>query len=221
MIRLALRMGRIMGPTSRISGWLTQTAFGALNGWPRARDYFAQMKYKPKPRFTRGFLIPDGLSGRRTLVGRLLPQPMITRADGSRVLLDHVLGPGFALLCHAAEVKSFVNFARHRAWHATELRAVAIAAPGVVIEQYGSVETVADDAGSMLQCLAHYRGRVLLIRPDHYVAASFDVSDPDGAGRRFERLIAATWPNDIASMQQNLNGRIPESRAWARRVLQK
>ena len=203
MIRLALRMGRIMGPTSRFSGWLTQTAFRALNAWPRARDYFAQMKYKPKPRFTRGFLIPDGLSGRRTLVGRLLPQPMITRGDGSRVLLDHVLGPGFAFLCHAVDVKTFVNFARHPAWHAFELRSVAIAAPGAVIEQHDSVEIVADDAGSMLQCLAHYRGRVLLIRPDHYVAASFDVGDPDGAGRPFERLMAATWPNDMASMTES------------------
>jgi len=73
---------------------------------------------------------------------------------------------------------------------------------------------VVDDAGSMLQCLAHYRGRVLLIRPDHYVAASFDVSDPDGAGRRFERLMAATWPNDLASMNPNLGGRIRASRAW-------
>jgi len=221
MIRLALRMGRIMGPTSRFSGWLTQTAFRALNRWPRARDYFAQMKYKPKPRFTRGFLIPDGLSGRRTLVGRLLPQPMVTRGDGSRVLLDYVLGPGFALMCHAVDVKTFVNFACQPAWHSLELRAVAIAAPGAVIEHYESVEIVVDDAGSMLQCLAHYRGRVLLIRPDHYVAASFDVSDPDGAGRRFERLMAATWPNDLASMNPNLGGRIRASRAWGRQVLPK
>jgi 3-(3-hydroxy-phenyl)propionate hydroxylase len=221
MIRLALRMGRIMGPTSRFSGWLTQTAFQALNGWPRARDYFAQMRYKPKPRFSRGFLIPDGLSGRRTLVGRLLPQPMVTRGDGSRVLLDQVFGPGFALLCHAVDVESFVNFVRHPAWHAPELRAVAVAAASAVIEEHEDVEIVEDDAGSMLQCLAHYRGRVLLIRPDHYVAASFDVSDPDGAGRRFERLMSTTWPSDPASMKPNLGGRVRESRAWGRRVLPK
>jgi len=36
---------------------------------------------------------------------------MVTRGDGSRVLLDYVLGPGFALMCHAVDVKTFVNFA--------------------------------------------------------------------------------------------------------------
>ena len=56
------------------------------------------MKYKPKPRFASGFLVPDGKSARRTLVGRLFPQPFVRTAAGQRVLLDEVLGNRFALV---------------------------------------------------------------------------------------------------------------------------
>ena len=50
MIQLALRMGRIMAPATRLSGWLVQMGFRLLVAWPRVRDYFGQIKYKPQPR---------------------------------------------------------------------------------------------------------------------------------------------------------------------------
>ena len=101
MIRLALRMGRIMSPPSWLNGVLTQAGFLALNLVPPARDYVAQMKYKPPPRFHAGFLLPDG-KGRHSFVGRLLPQPMVRTADGQSVLLDEVLGNRFTLLLRSA-----------------------------------------------------------------------------------------------------------------------
>ena len=87
-----------MMPRSRMAALAMQSAFRLFALFPPVRDYFGQMKYKPKPMFRSGFLsrdcVPDA-AGR--VVGRLLPQPMVETADGMR-RLDDVLGNGFALL---------------------------------------------------------------------------------------------------------------------------
>ena len=102
MIRLALRMGTIMGPPNRLIGFATRAALGALRVWRPASDYVMQMKYKPKPRFDAGFLLPRGRTAPE-LVGRLFPQPMVTTVYGADVLLDDAIGQSFCLLARTAD----------------------------------------------------------------------------------------------------------------------
>jgi 3-(3-hydroxy-phenyl)propionate hydroxylase len=66
--------------------------------YPSARNYVVEMKYKPKPRFVDGFFAPDGKGTRRTLVGRMFPQPIVMRPEGKLVLFDEALSVGFALV---------------------------------------------------------------------------------------------------------------------------
>ncbi len=194
MIQLALRMGRIMAPATRLSGWLVQTGFRLLGAWPRVRDYFGQMKYKPQPRFGHGFLIAERRRGRRGLVGRLLQQPRVSRSKGEQVLLDEVLGPQFSLLCQGADLEAFSRLASEPIWRQQEVRLVAVGAPGSSPRVNGDIEIVVDSAGGFAESLAAYRGHALLVRPDHYVAAAFVLTDPRSAVKHFEALIAATWP---------------------------
>ena len=186
MIQLALRMGRVMSPGTWLEGFLTQSGFLALNAWPPARDYVAQMNYKPPPRFHAGFVVPDG-RGRRSLVGRLFPQPMVA-GPGGEVLLDTVLGNRFVLLRRGAD-----GFDRLRqpVWDALGAARVALlppgaaphgAAPGVVVAR----ET--DDA--LAAVLAPYAGCALLLRPDHYVAAAIPLEQADAAARAIEALVS-------------------------------
>lgn len=200
MIQLALRMGRIMAPRNLWSGWLTQTAFRMLGVWPPARDYFAQMKYKPKPRFHRGFLIHEP-QGKHALVGRLIQQPRVVRADGAETLLDKVLGSEFALLCHAADAPRLSELAARASSQALGIRLVAIAAPGERAERRDGVEIVTDASGSLVQDLSAFRGQALLLRPDHYVAAALSLNDATQAVARIDNLIAATWPSIAAPTQ--------------------
>lgn len=209
MIQLAVRMGRIMRPANKLSGWLTQISFRALAVWPRARDYFGEMKYKPQPHFARGFLISEPLVGKRTLVGRLLPQPRVRCAGGS-VLLDELLGRGFALLCHATHVEALVEFARHPAWRTLDIRSIAVAPAGASPRRVGNVEVVVDETGLFLSQLTRYRDRVLLVRPDRYVAASFDIADPDHAARSLENLLPTTWPHLQPGTQRQATERLAD-----------
>lgn len=181
MIRLALRMGRIMGPPSRAAGFATQTAFRALGLWPAARDWFGQMKYKPKPRFARGLLLADGRPRRLTSVGRLLPQPWVETADG-RARLDEVLGDGWALLglCDAAGFDRACAPPALAALAAVRVR-VADAPTG------GDPAVVADPDGALRAGLDAPDGRIFLVRPDRYVLGAFT---PDEAPAFAERLAA-------------------------------
>ncbi len=192
MIHLALRMGRVMSPPTWLRGLLTQSGFLALNIWPRARNYVAQMKYKPPPRFKAGFVLPDG-KGRRSFVGRLVPQPTVRTAAGDEVLLDEVLGNRFALLLRSA--KPAEDFARLRqpAWDALGVARVALLPAGSPSGAIDGVEVVTEVTGELMAALADYPGHAFLLRPDHYVVAAVPLDGAENVARAVEALLASTW----------------------------
>ncbi|MGN7998963.1 bifunctional 3-(3-hydroxy-phenyl)propionate/3-hydroxycinnamic acid hydroxylase [Sphingomonas sp. 22176] len=171
MIQLALRMGRIMGPRNHATGFATRSLFRLLALWPAAREYFAQMKYKPAPRFTEGLLIPDGATARKTAVGRLLPQPTVEMVAGKQVLLDELLGDGFALVGIGAAAARLAEVATLPGFAGLAPRLVAVddngAAPAAE-----AIARVRDTAGT-LGGGAGKADRILLVRPDRYVLAAF------------------------------------------------
>lgn len=199
MIQLALRMGRVMSPSSWLSGFLTQTGFLALQIWPPARDYVAQMKYKPPPRFRAGFLIPDGRGSRRSLVGRLLPQPRVYRANGQEVLLDAVLGNRFGLvLSGATAIDGFAKL-RQPIWDRLSAARVALLPAGSAAEFANGIEVVVEADNAAGSALKDYVGHALLLRPDHYVAASIPLDDPEKAAQAVATLLDTTWGFDAGS----------------------
>jgi 3-(3-hydroxy-phenyl)propionate hydroxylase len=184
MIRLALRMGKIMSPKTRLHGFVVQRTFLAIGLWPAAKRFFGEMKYKPKPKFDAGFMHPDGFGKRRTLVGRMLPQPMVAASDGAAVLLDGFLGNGFALVGIQVDAAAVA--------HAAAAPEVAELAPACVV-----IGSLVDPDTPTVQVAAlttpqldfeRYRGRILLVRPDRYVAASGTTSGPAGIGAAVSRL---------------------------------
>jgi 3-(3-hydroxy-phenyl)propionate hydroxylase len=66
---------------------------------PAARDYILHLKFKPKPKFAKGFFMPL-VVGHQAWVppGQLMPQPKVQLPSGELVLLDQLLGQGFAVL---------------------------------------------------------------------------------------------------------------------------
>jgi 3-(3-hydroxy-phenyl)propionate hydroxylase len=195
MIQLALRMGRVMSPSSRLSALLTQTGFFALNLWPPARDYITQMRYKPKPRFSSGFMIPDGRPARRTLVGRLLPQPMVLTVEGRRTLLDDQIGPRFALLVRTATPERAFAALKHLVWDELGVARVAVLPVGAAPVTLPGGVTVAECDDGFAAALGVDQSKVVLLRPDRYVAACFPLARADEAAHAIRMLVARTWPD--------------------------
>jgi 3-(3-hydroxy-phenyl)propionate hydroxylase len=172
MIRLALAMGRVMGPPSAVAGIVTRAFFDLLKLYPPASEYVLQMRYKPKPRFSKGFLMPRDRSG-RDLHGRLFPQGRVRTADGRSVLLDEVLGTGFALVCLTDDpgrvFGGWVESIR-REWQAA---CVAVLPKGSSMPSIRGLTMVCDEDGTMGDGTRDARETIYLLRPDRYVAGTF------------------------------------------------
>jgi 3-(3-hydroxy-phenyl)propionate hydroxylase len=151
--------------------------FRVLDVVPAARDYIAQMKFKPPPRFAEGFIVPDGAGAKRTLVGRLFPQPYVL-AGGSEVMLDDVLGDGFSILVRSPRADVALAALAGKPWSDLKAR--------VVVFGRDVTELTPNPR------LAPYNDHVILLRPDRYVAACVRVGELAEGGERVAALISAT-----------------------------
>jgi 3-(3-hydroxy-phenyl)propionate hydroxylase len=193
MIQLAIRMGQVMMPRGRAQALAFQTFFRALALYPAARSYFAEMKYKPKPRFNRGFLLAPKSGLKESLVGKLFPQALVMTGAGF-ALLDDVLGDGFALIAPPGTPPQMLADLRPSEVGKLPIRSVAV----LDREDASPVEapTVAarDLRGDLAQLLSGHSAGLYLLRPDRYVAAFFPIEEIQSAPDEIATLIRGTWP---------------------------
>jgi 3-(3-hydroxy-phenyl)propionate hydroxylase len=161
-----------------------------LNVWPPARSYIAEMKYKPKPRITDGFLVPDGAGARHTLVGRLIPQPVAQNDNGVALPLDAALGDGFSLLAFIDEPARFAAETSQRIWQHLGVRRILITSSGAHSTSAVTVLTVPRE--QLVGANSRVKNLVLLLRPDRYVAAAFPLAEVEDFAVRVASLCAAT-----------------------------
>ena len=176
MIKFALNMGRVLAPPNVLAAFAIEYGFLALSAFPEARDYIAQMKFKPPPRFAEGFIVPDRAGARHTLVGRLFPQPRVRAEDGREALLDDLLGPGFALVVRSPRAAAVLPVLQKAPWRDLDARAVAMR-----------------EIGPASPRLARFDDHIFLVRPDRYVAACIPISELEKGEAAVGALIASTF----------------------------
>jgi 3-(3-hydroxy-phenyl)propionate hydroxylase len=194
MIEMALRMGRVMAPRNRAEAFLVQNAFRLLGLYPPARDYVAQMRFKPTPRFANGFLLADGRDARRTLVGRLFPQPRVVVPDGTETSLDDVLGQGFAVIVRSERpdlLHADAILPPDGTWGAVTPSLVVIGPPGSETVQAEGMLTVSQLRAE--EWAAVPPDHVFVLRPDRYVAACVPLMNWPEKCAEMGTLIAATF----------------------------
>ena len=148
---------------------------------PAVHRYISENRFKPKARFTRGAVAsPERDSS--GLVGTMLPQPAVLAADGSIVRLDDVLGPGFALIAVNSDTPHPWPPAA-QVWSQLGTRFVEVLLDDRSPRRHdGRVTTVADADGTLTRVLDRVRGRVVLVRPDRFVAAVLPADVDETAG---------------------------------------
>ena|SRR5579859_2064758 len=97
MIRFSTFLGNIVMSTKKPVAYCRNIFFKLLNRVPAICEFLTEARMKPQPKYKRGFLLSDGI-GKHKMIGQMLPQPWVKTAKGHDVLLDEVLGTGFALL---------------------------------------------------------------------------------------------------------------------------
>jgi 3-(3-hydroxy-phenyl)propionate hydroxylase len=198
MVAFATGIGRLYRPRSRATEVARNALFRGVQRVPGGRDYILQMKYKPIPRYTEGFVL-TGTAGsdKRSLVGRAFPQPLVRRLDGQRALLDDVLGNRMALLLLTAGAAETIDREVLRRWLAIDGTVVEFHVPPAYRrvgqrdpterEDLGSdgVTAVYDIEGGLRDLLlGQPRNETYLVRPDRYVAAVGPLADAENMMQR-------------------------------------
>jgi 3-(3-hydroxy-phenyl)propionate hydroxylase len=157
-----------------------------------------QMKFKPKPRFEAGFLVPNGEAAKTSLVGRMLPQPRVVTVDpqspagsgDTEALLDEVTGPGFALLAYGSDAVTALMAAEHPLWRRLDARRVALLPPDAKLPSPipAGIAVARDRAGRFAKLFPAGHTRLMLLRPDRYVAAVFAPEQADQAVAALTKL---------------------------------
>lgn len=177
LIEMAVNIGKVMMPTSRIQAFVIQAAFRLMRFIPPMHAYFVQMKYKPKPFYNKGFVLPD--DGGLNVVGRMQPQPVVEHLDRSRVKFDELAGEGFALVAFGDNAQATLGACAAHDFGLPRLARIA------VLPHSMNIDRAADPAILAVRAVDEFfeerlpKGReiLLVIRPDRYAAAACDVTD--------------------------------------------
>ncbi|HEY8578565.1 MAG TPA: bifunctional 3-(3-hydroxy-phenyl)propionate/3-hydroxycinnamic acid hydroxylase [Beijerinckiaceae bacterium] len=177
LIELAVNIGKVMMPTSRLQALMVQTAFKLMRLAPPLHAYFAQMRYKPKPFYKDGFLMPD--DGGLNVVGRMQPQPTVEFLDRSRAKLDDIAGDGFLLLAFGENAQETLAASAAEDFGLPRLERIALVPHGYNIDRAAmdGVVAVREVDEFFEQRLPKKREILIVIRPDRYAAAAADVTD--------------------------------------------
>ena len=194
LIRMAVRIGTFMQPKSVAAAMVTQGALRLCSLFPPVRDYVMQLKFKPKPRFAKGFFVADHNAASRksgaVTPGQLLPQPSVQLPGGQRALLDDVMGGGFAMLVLAGSQQAAATAAVLESFAASGLPCKCIS---VVPQRDDFLKRPAsgtgpvpdavlrDGDGVLENMLRSANASAVLLRPDRYVLAYLGQPGPDGS----------------------------------------
>jgi 3-(3-hydroxy-phenyl)propionate hydroxylase len=177
LIRLALHLGEVMAPRTPLHAWAISTFFTLAAYVPPVRDYFLQMRFKPKPRYTQGLLISTTSASPADLRGTMLPQPSVTQADGSETRIDDLIGDGFALVAYGTDMLDRVGKLSHPLWKHLDSKRLVILPAGSSIPESASNDpeliVCVDHKNEAAKVFDRIDRRVVLLRPDRYVAGTF------------------------------------------------
>ena len=109
------------------------------------------------------------------LVGHALVQLPVLTEHGESMRLDDVLGPGFAVLAVDVGAAGLAALA-DPVWDLLAVRRVELALDDRQARPSGPWRAAADEHGLLATELAPARGRLVLVRPDKYIAAVVEPS---------------------------------------------
>lgn len=196
MVDLSLTFGRAIKITNPVAAAARDAAASVLNLFPSVKSYFADMRFKPMPRYTRGVLAdPNTIAAgtaSATLTRRLVPvrtanskvspvgvqfpQPRVNSIRGSNLLLDDVIGRWWAVIVWGNSPRDVLP-----ASAISQLERLGATLVAIVPEtqRTWAEATMADDVlvlgdhtGRMKQWFDDRPTPMVFLRPDRFVAGA-------------------------------------------------
>ncbi len=175
MIDLSTMVGRVISPTNRKVAALRDRVIHAASAVPSLKRYVLEMRFKPMPRYQQGAVYHHQHAAPNSPTGTLFIQPRVDTRDAQNVLLDEVLGTGFAVLCWSNNLRAVLGNDTFEQWKALGARFVEVRPisqlrwPG---HDDADVIVVGDRSGALKSWFDVYTDSVLFLRPDRCIAAA-------------------------------------------------
>lgn len=199
MIQLAVAMGQVVMPKGADQIALRGMLLKMLEAFPGAQDYFLQMRFKPAPRYDSGLFVDiDRQPYEASLVGQMIPQPLVKISSGRTVRIDDVLGPGFALIAQNESDAAVLAALSHPLWRQLKPALVHLGSGDVSVPGAGSVLGVTA-ADGFVRPLRTHRDQIILVRPDRYVAGAFFAADEYAFAERFQEILHSRVPQRMSA----------------------
>jgi 3-(3-hydroxy-phenyl)propionate hydroxylase len=175
MIDLSTLVGRVISPTNPRIATVRDTVIRAASVVPTLKRYILEMRFKPMPRYDTGAVVHSGVPDATAPTGTLFIQPNVDTREATNILLDEVLGTGFAILAWNNNPRALLAEATFAHWK--KLGASFIEArPNTQLNWTGhdnpDVTIVGDRTGGLKKFFDVHAESVLFIRPDRCIAAA-------------------------------------------------
>jgi 3-(3-hydroxy-phenyl)propionate hydroxylase len=175
MIDLSTMVGRVISPTNRRVAALRDRVIHAASVVPSLKRYILEMRFKPMPRYKQGAVSHAAAVSETSPTGTLFIQPRVDTREASNVLLDDVLGPGFAVLCWSNNLRAVLGDKAFDRWKALGAKFV-VARPMTQLHWTGhddpDVVIVGDRSGALKSWFDTNTDSVLFLRPDRCIAGA-------------------------------------------------
>jgi 3-(3-hydroxy-phenyl)propionate hydroxylase len=178
MIALSALLGSIVMPRKRSLALGRDALLLTLNAIPAIRTYIREARPKPQPRYKQGWFLSGSNRMSRALAGCMLPQPEISLQPGHHLLLDELMGDGFAIVrLHDNPSQAFAPLT-HDLWQRLQTRFVCVSP---------------DEDLTFTRFLRNRRDLFVLVRPDRHIMGVFDEQNADQFVTECEKMLNGTF----------------------------
>jgi 3-(3-hydroxy-phenyl)propionate hydroxylase len=203
MIDLSTMVGRVISPTNRRVAAARDLLIKSASIVPSLKRYVLEMRFKPMPRYEQGAVVHPEPRRADSPVGTLFVQPRVDTREQQNVLLDDVLGNGFAVMCWNNNPREILGAKAFADWQALGAKLVA-ARPQTQLHWDGDddpdVVVVGDRAGQLKAWFDAHQESVLFLRPDRCVAgACIAQLAPELSSSLFDVLTLTPGGGDLRS----------------------
>ncbi|MCC3312477.1 bifunctional 3-(3-hydroxy-phenyl)propionate/3-hydroxycinnamic acid hydroxylase [Nocardia africana] len=157
---LAVQLGRVIKQEA------TQAEIDAMNAVPEGLVTPHEPPLTAPPTLTAGWL--RGEIADASIIGRMVPQPIVGDTAGRMTRLDDLLGDGFVLLGDDLDPAGLLTPEEKAGWDALGARYVAVRPRTVHTRGRDDLVDLDDVLGPWLR---RYGSRAVALRPDRFVAA--------------------------------------------------
>jgi 3-(3-hydroxy-phenyl)propionate hydroxylase len=175
MIDLSTMVGRVISPTNRRVAALRDRIIHAASVVPALKRYVLEMRFKPMPRYHEGAVFHAQAPSQTSPTGTLFIQPRVDTREVSNILLDDVIGAGFAVLCWSNNLRAVLGDKTFDRWKALGAKFV-VARPMTQLHWTGhddpDVVIVGDRSGALKSWFDTNTDSVLFLRPDRCIAGA-------------------------------------------------